>query len=157
MKWFNWKKLFDRKRDKRWLIGMLPLAAVIWSVFAALSGILLRLRPNRTDMVIWLFLAVILSAALCGFGYAGLKLAFGFTALGIVAGIGLMAYVFTRPVAYKGIAGLVSGMELTVFFFLVGINVQMLGHLRKKRFGGKTFQPAGMTGQAGQKGGKYGK
>lgn len=157
MKRFDWRGLFERKRDKRWLMLMLPLAAAIWSTFAALSCIQLQLHPNRTDVVIWMFLAAILSAALCGFGYAGLKFAFGFTALGVMAGIGFMAYVFIRPVAHKGIVGLVSGMELLAFFFLVGINVQMLSHLRKKRFEKKAFQPAGMTGQAGQKGGKYGR
>lgn len=133
MKNFFKEKWFVRKRDKRWLWLMVPVAVMIWGCMAGLCGICLHLAASVSDRVIWALLAGIMSLALCGFGYADMKIAFGFTAAGIAAGLLFMAFVFSRQIAYRGIVGLVSGMELTFIFFITGINVQMVIYLMKRR------------------------
>lgn len=133
MKNFFKEKWFAEKRDRRWLMLIAPIALVIWMLFAWISWLQLGVKTSGTDVFLWMLLAFIMSAVLGGFGYANLKIAFGFTAAGIFAGLGFMAYVFTRQVAYRGIVGLVSGVELTFIFFVIGINIQMLHHLMKGR------------------------
>ena len=128
---------FAEKRDKRWLFLCIPLAGALFMLIALVSRALLGLTPSVADGALWLFLSCAASALLCGFGYANLKLAFGFTLAGIASGLIAMVYVFAQPIAQKGIVGLVTCVELGAVFFLVGVSVQMLSHLARSNKGGR--------------------
>lgn len=122
-----------KKRDKQWLMLIIPITLVICSFIALLSKIELSFSICSADIVIWIMIAAIAAGVICGFGYAGLKIAFKTTVIGIIAGIIFMAYVFAQPIENKGIIGLVSGVELTVIITIIGVNLQMIQYIRKKR------------------------
>lgn len=121
------------KRSKQWLMLIIPMACVICGLIALLSKVELSLSISSTDVGIWMFISVIAAVLICGFGYAGLKIAFQMTVIGVVAGIIFMAYVFAQPIETKGIVGLVSGVELTAIIAIVGVNLQMIHHIRRRR------------------------
>lgn len=133
MKFSSVENWLPEKRDKKWFLFMPPIIAIMMAVFFGTSKLLLHISIAKTDVIIWLFLSFIASAILCGFGYAGLKSAFLFSIVGILAGIVYMSYVFTRPIEARGIVGLVSGVQLAFIFIIIGINVQMLQYLKRKR------------------------
>ncbi len=121
------------KRDKQWLVFILPTAFALFLILAAASKIMLSLEVSSADVVVWCLLSGIAAAVLCGFGYADLKLAFGWSLAGVIAGILFMMYVFTRDIEMRGLVGLVSGAQLAFIFFIIGVNLQMLNYLRKKK------------------------
>ena len=126
-------KWFAEKRDKRWIKLAAPVALMILMLLSVISQVQLGFRAGSADYIVWMTLALIGTAAICGFGYANLKVAFGFSVAGVLAGIIMMMYVFTQPVAQRGIVGLVSGAELAFIFFIAGINAQMIHYLMTKR------------------------
>lgn len=128
-------KRLPGKRDKKWLIAIVPLAIGIGAVLAGFSAVMLDMQPAAADAAIWMTMALIASIAVCGFCYAGLKIAAAACVMGVIVGIGHMAYVFAQPVDWRGIAGLVSGAQAAFLFFLAGINLEMVCHVRKKRGG----------------------
>lgn len=128
----TWKIPF-KKRDRRWLICIIPVAVTAACIIAVTVHIMLGVAFNLSDSLIYLVLSLIASISICGFGYAGLFVASGACLAGLVLGIVFMAYVFTRPVEWAGIVGLVSGAELAFICFLVGVCFEMLLYLHNKR------------------------
>lgn len=128
----TWKIPFE-KRDLRWLICIIPVAATVTCIIAVITHMMLGVAFNLTDSLIYSVLSLIASIGICGFGYAGLFVASGFCLTGLVLGILFMAYVFTRPIKWAGIVGLVSGAELAFICFLIGICFEMLLYLHNKR------------------------
>ncbi len=132
--------LLPGKRDKRWLMYIPLLMILIISVLSALACGILKISIHSSDLVLFAVLAFLASASICGFSYAGLYIAAVSCLTGLAAGILFMAYVFTQPVQWAGIVGLVSGAQLAFIFFLTGVCAQMLYYLSKKRrrsYGGK--------------------
>ena len=127
------KGVVPGKRDMRWMLLILPLAACIWVVLAAVSMPMLQIRLTGTNSVIWMVLALIASISICGFLYAGLKISAGACVVGVLTGIIYMAYVFTRNIEGRGIVGLVSGAQVAALFFLIGVNIQMLCYLMNRK------------------------
>lgn len=122
------------KRDKRWLIAIVPCAAVVCAALAAVSALSLQLHPGAADILLWAFLSLVAAGAVCGCGYAGFRIAALAGLAGVAAGIGTMAYIFAQPIEWRGIVGLVSCMQVAFLFFLVGVNAQMIFHfIQKKR------------------------
>ena len=121
------------KRSKRWFLYIPPLMLVTVGIMAGLTCGILGTSLHSSDLTIFLVLSFIASAAICGFGYAGLYIAAGSCLAGLAAGLLFMAYIFTRPIQWAGIVGLVSGVQLAFIFFLIGVCIQMLVHLSKKR------------------------
>lgn len=127
------KKGIPGKRDKRWFLYMLPIMVIMVIAFALISKIQLQLSITTADLGIWIILSFISAASICGFGYAGLKTAMTTSVAGVLAGIIFMSYVFSQQIEAKGLVGLISGAELAFIFVIVGINLQMLQYLMKKR------------------------
>lgn len=126
---------FAKSRDTRWLALLLPVAGFLFLVLAVLFQTQLQFKATSADYVIWGVLAFLAAFAVCGFGYANLKLAFGCTAVGIVTGLVCMVYVFHQAIPYPGISGLVTGTEWMVIALIIGVNLEMLLHLYKKKRG----------------------
>lgn len=127
------EKWFAKARDRRWLALFLPMTAILWLFIGGCSKILLDFRVSSLDAGIWLLMSFVASFAVCGFAYANLKIAFGFSAAGVIVGLAFMAYVFTRPIAAAGLVGLVSGAQVAFLFLIVGINIEMLRHISMRR------------------------
>lgn len=121
------------KRDKKWVLLFFPAALIFFAMLASLSAAVLKVRLGGFDLLIMAAMALIAAAAVCGFGYAGLKIAFACTLAGVAAGIILMVYVFCQPVEWAGIVGLVSCAQAAFLFFLAGINLQMIWSAVRKR------------------------
>lgn len=121
------------KRNKYWLIAVIPLAVVIMFLLAGISCIMLSIRLSVMDAVLFGVISTIAAAAICGFGYAGLRIISGSCFIGTFAGVVFMAYVFLQPIEWVGVVGLVSGIQLAILFFLVGVNAQMISRIVSKR------------------------
>lgn len=121
------------KRNKQWFVLIPPTAIAIFLILAAASKTMLSIEISSADIVIWCLISGIAAVVLCGLGYADLKLAFGWSFVGVIAGILFMMYVFTRDIEMRGLVGLISGAELAFIFFIIGVNLQMLNYLRKRK------------------------
>lgn len=121
------------KKDKWWITVFSWLSLCFFITIAGLSHFLLDMHVSMADAVLWIAMAIAASAAVCGFFYAGLRIAATMSLLGALSGIGCVGYVFMQPVQLRGIVGLVSGMQLAFIFFLVGINAQMIAYIISKK------------------------
>lgn len=126
--------MFPAKRDRKWLIA-LPAAWLLLTIFIlTISSHLLNFTPGTFDLALSSAVSLVGAVAVCGFGYAGLKLASLCSALGIISGLLYMSHIFIHGnMEFKGLAGLLSGAELAFIFFMVGINGQMIAHMINKR------------------------
>ncbi|MGI6030372.1 MAG: hypothetical protein ACOX7F_02605 [Eubacteriales bacterium] len=112
-------------------------------LLAGISMLMLHMRPGVADIIVWGMISMIAAAAVCGFMYAGLHLAAGASVLGIISGLAYMVYVFCQPVEWRGLVGLVSGVQVAFICFLIGINAQMILYVVKKRGGKKGYGKIG--------------
>lgn len=123
------------KRSKTWLFLFLPIAFIIAFLISGISIMSLKVSLGSMDILIVAAISLIGALSICGFGYAGLRIAFMSCLMGILAGIAFMTYVFNRPIQWAGIVGLVSGAQTVFLFFLVGVNLQMISAMVKRRRG----------------------
>ena len=115
---------------------MIPFILSVTAILTGITHFMLMIPISRADLVVFGLLSLIAAIAVCGFAYAGLWIACACSLAGVVSGIGFMTYIFTKPIEWVGIVGLVSGVQLAFIFFLIGVCIQMLCYLSNKR--GKT-------------------
>lgn len=121
------------KRSRVWLFLFIPVSVIITLLIIASSILSLKLSVGAMDILIITIISLIGSLAICGFGYAGLRIAFISCVAGVIAGVLCMTYVFNQSIQWPGIAGLVSGVQTAFLFFLVGVNLQMISVMLKRR------------------------
>lgn len=125
------KKIFD-KRDIRWFL-LIPIIFTIISLIMFISiKLFLNITPTLLDMGIIIVLSLLASAFISSFFYMDLKIAAYISIAGCISGIGYMLYIFIQPIDFNGIVGIISGVQLTFIFFLVGVNIELLRYLIKK-------------------------
>ena len=84
------------KRSRVWLFLFIPVSVIIALLIIASSILSLKLSVGSMDILIITIISLIGSLAICGFGYAGLRIAFISCVAGVIAGILFMTYVFNR-------------------------------------------------------------
>lgn len=129
---FRFKRL-PQKHDWRWFLMIPVMAALIMVVMGASSYFILDLRASSTDLFIFGLLALIEAGVVCGLLYSGLRIAGGISLTGVILSLIAMIYVFLQPIEYRGLVGLVTGIELAFVCLLIGINIQLLNYLIQKR------------------------
>ena len=129
----NRKKELSKGRDKRWLIAIVPLSIAIFLTFFLLSRVFLNLTASSTDFAVWALLSVVAASAVCGCGYASLRILFIFSVAGIAVGFSFFGYILGQSVEHAGIVALVTCIQIGAVFFLLGACAQMLMYLSQKR------------------------
>lgn len=122
-----------KKRDTRWFLLIPVLCISMSAVILTIIKLLLGIHLSGLDVAIVLGLSTVAAIAVCGFFYAGLKIAAYSCVTGCFAGIVYMAYVFMQPIELKGVVGIVSGVQIAFICILFGINAQMISYLFKRR------------------------
>lgn len=121
------------KRSPKWFFVLPPLWLVICGSITGASILFLEFHPAKIDLAIFSGLSMVAALAICGLGYAGLRLAAAITFTGVVAGLFYMSHIFIAgQMELKGVIGLISGAQLAFIFFIVGLNGQMIAYLINK-------------------------
>jgi hypothetical protein len=123
-----------KKRTKGWIGLALKFNIVLLSALMLITKLVLLLDIDIEIFIQLAIVATVISTTLCFLGYFALNYVFIFALIGLVFGLFYMGYVFlSNNIEIKGIIGVLALFESIIVGGIIGINIQLISYLIKKR------------------------